>query len=122
MAWVVVNKTGTEWAFSHSIRPVRLPDKAPNVLLWDGGFSVELPSGSIERLIGRKLTWENEPVELTEQTLSKPVEVTDEEIGENEAILQQERWNPHLTHTQEYVHFRNGFFDCWNWMRERMRQ
>jgi len=28
---------------------------------------VELPKGSIEKLIGRKLTWEDEPVELEEE-------------------------------------------------------
>lgn len=29
--------------------------------------SVELPKGSIEKLIGKKLTWEDEPVELKEE-------------------------------------------------------
>ena len=28
---------------------------------------VQLPRGSIEKLIGKKLTWEDEPVELEEQ-------------------------------------------------------
>ena len=38
MAWVAVNK--------------------------DGSGEVELPKGSIKKLIGRELTWEDEPVEL----------------------------------------------------------
>jgi len=38
--------------------------------IWQVGKSftdfVSLPKGSIEKLIGRKLTWEDEPVELKE--------------------------------------------------------
>ena len=29
--------------------------------------TIELPKGSIEKLIGKKLTWEDEPVELKEK-------------------------------------------------------
>mgnify|MGYP001713483096 CR=1 FL=1 len=33
--------------------------------MWvDGGHYVILPTGSIQKLIGRKLTWSDEPVEL----------------------------------------------------------
>lgn len=28
---------------------------------------IEVPKGTIEKLIGKKLTWENEPVELKEE-------------------------------------------------------
>ena len=34
--------------------------------------TVYLPSGTIEKLIGRKLTWADDPVELTEDMVKKP--------------------------------------------------
>jgi hypothetical protein len=30
-------------------------------------FGVELPKGSIEKLIGRKMTWEEEPIDLNQK-------------------------------------------------------
>jgi hypothetical protein len=33
----------------------------------DVEMSIELPKGSIKKLIGRDLTWEDEPVELKEE-------------------------------------------------------
>lgn len=61
MAWVAVDKGGTEILFEG--KPHRIDD-----YLWaaDSYYDkyVELPSGSIKKLIGRDLTWENEPVEL----------------------------------------------------------
>jgi len=60
MAWVAVDKNGLEYIYV--IKPYR------------GGITwcvaeresclVMLPEGSIEKLIGRKLTWNDEPVEL----------------------------------------------------------
>ncbi len=124
MPWVAVDENGME-RIGH-YKAVRENGRWLNAIMYTAygpqfRIPANMPSGSIERLIGRRLTWEHEPVELTEATLAKPVEVTDE-ISEYEAITQQERRNPHLTHTQEYVHFRNGFFDCWNWMSERMKK
>ena len=63
MSWVAVDKNGTEAVYTN--KPERfLYDQ--NVGAWYDfyGKDVRLPSGSIEKLIGRKLTWENEPVEL----------------------------------------------------------
>ena len=68
MAWVAVDKDGTEcicstepyqdWeGFKWCIE--NLPES--NV--------VELPKGSIKKLIGRELSWEDEPVELKEEYL-----------------------------------------------------
>ena len=66
MAWIAVDKDGTESEWK--IKPIRLGDE------WffsgqqeDSEGLKELPKGSIEKLIGRKLTWEDEPVELKEK-------------------------------------------------------
>jgi hypothetical protein len=63
MTWVAVNKDGSELVF--------YPRAIRNEILgvWDsydtyGSGEVELPKGSIKKLIGRELTWEDEPVEL----------------------------------------------------------
>ena len=31
---------------------------------WDDNNRVELPKGTIKKLIGRELTWDDEPIEL----------------------------------------------------------
>lgn len=33
----------------------------------DSSMAIRLPKGSIRKLIGRELTWEDEPVELKEE-------------------------------------------------------
>lgn len=69
--WLVVNKDGTEYIFE--AEPDRCPcwDDPENRTYWDYpdqdyghcGY-IELPKGTIEKLLGRKLTWDDEPVEL----------------------------------------------------------
>ena len=57
MAWVAVNMYGEEYIFN--AQPFR------GKYLWactKRGF--QLPQGSIKKLIGRELTWNDEPVEL----------------------------------------------------------
>lgn len=60
MAWLTVDKNGEETIYEEA--PIR--DDG----FWDPSFHdpsfVELPKGSIAKLIGRELTWEDEPVEL----------------------------------------------------------
>ena len=59
MAFVAVDSDGEEYIFQ--TKPVR------NVEDWEDGFmAILLPHGSIAKLIGRELTWGDEPVELTE--------------------------------------------------------
>lgn len=62
MAWVAVNKNGDEVIFE--FEPERKQD-----LFWVEyiGDFLYLPKGSIKKLIGRDLTWEDEPVELKEE-------------------------------------------------------
>lgn len=62
MAWVAVNKNGDEVLFD--FEPERYND-----FFWvaDVGDDIYLPKGSIKKLIGRDLTWEDNPVELKEE-------------------------------------------------------
>ena len=58
MAWVAVDKIGEE--LISRTEPFRVGD----YLI---GYSIfHLPKGSIKKLIGRELYWDNEPVELEE--------------------------------------------------------
>lgn len=69
MAWVAVHKNGKEGLFKNK------PTRGEELDFWydevdDGGAiydtEISLPKGSIKKLIGRDLTWEDEPVELKE--------------------------------------------------------
>lgn len=58
MAWLVCDKDGTEIACGS------IPERFGNA--WVSSFSqyCELPPGSIMQLIGRELTWDDDPVEI----------------------------------------------------------
>ena len=58
MAWLAVDKDGSEGIYEKN--PFRMHDCfcAPKFCC------INLPSGSIKKLIGRELTWSDEPVEL----------------------------------------------------------
>lgn len=60
MAWVAVDKDGSEWV--HRGLPVRCEEEVYIDTYWED--HVELPQGSIKKLIGRDLTWDDDPVEL----------------------------------------------------------
>ena len=60
MTWLCVDKNGSEWAFDG--QPERT-DKSWTIS-YDATSCVELPKGSIEKLIGRKLTWRCNPVDI----------------------------------------------------------
>ena len=54
MAWVAVTTDGEEYIFA-----------CRQVPLWlDLKKGIKLPKGSIKKLIGRELSWSDEPVEL----------------------------------------------------------
>lgn len=58
MVYLAVDNSGIECIFR--LKPTR------SRIIWlhsDENY-VDLPDGSIEKLIGRKLTWKDEPVEL----------------------------------------------------------
>lgn len=70
MAWVAVHKNGKEGIFSHK------PTRGGELNFWydeqenDEGVlydtEISLPKGTIKKLIGRDLDWNDEPVELKE--------------------------------------------------------
>lgn len=64
MAWLAVNKNGTEKYFGF-----QKPNRDYYDFWYEDVLGQELQgntleSGTIEKLIGRKLTWEDEPVEI----------------------------------------------------------
>lgn len=61
MAWVSVNKSGFEVMFEEE--PIRDIIWCVNTSNHDCSC-IGLPEGTIEKLIGKKLTWEDEPVKL----------------------------------------------------------
>ena len=83
MAWVAVNKDGKEGIFGY--KPYRKDPVKSIYKLWEPEYwsdedvdrygnedtRIELPKGSIKKLIGRELSWENEPVELKADTVEK---------------------------------------------------
>lgn len=65
MTYLACDKDGTEWICS--TKPSREPrhdDGFQTDSVWVSDEQVELPHGSIAKLIGRNLTWSDEPVIL----------------------------------------------------------
>lgn len=61
MAFLATYQNGEEWIFSHI--PQRCNDGTWEIAnLYQ--MALPLPKGSIRKLIGRELTWTDEPVEL----------------------------------------------------------
>ena len=80
MAWVAVNKNSTEGIFKFKPRRIPVSSLFYNFIckseFWSDVNSIEegnddteieLPKGTIKKLIGRELTWKDEPVELKEE-------------------------------------------------------
>lgn len=57
MTWVAVDYDGAEWIYR--MQPFRRETRFKT-----NSECVELPKDSIVKLIGKKLSWEDEPVEL----------------------------------------------------------
>ena len=72
MAYVAVHRYGLEAMFHNC--PERMENRywQDNIVYWEirghttcaDDYSIPLPKGTIKKLIGRELTWEDEPVEL----------------------------------------------------------
>lgn len=60
MPWLATDKNKREWIYLN--KPARRED------CWNQTSSVSpqlnIPTGSIEKLIGKKLTWDDDPVEI----------------------------------------------------------
>ena len=60
MAWIAVDEDGDEFIYRSE------PYRSQNYWHMCDNYFVELPKGSVEKLLGRKLYWKDEPVELKE--------------------------------------------------------
>lgn len=76
MAWVAINRDNTEYIFQHkpkcsegywSDEVFESFDGQGGKPIFHHATDIELPKGSIKKLIGRDLAWEDEPVELKEE-------------------------------------------------------
>ena len=67
MSHIAVDKNNDEWIFD-GIPKRQNNEWYPNPIVDE---YISLPKGSIEKLIGKKLTWEDEPVELKEEKLTQ---------------------------------------------------
>lgn len=81
MAWVAVHKNGSENVFVFKPYRTDLNINRSLYKLWEPEYwsddevsdygnedtGISLPKGSIKKLIGRDLSWEDEPVELKEE-------------------------------------------------------
>lgn len=68
MAWVAVNRFNHEYIYEEKPKRYYCCFWALDSLL---GSVIELPKGSIKKLIGRALSWKHEPVELPSSIKSK---------------------------------------------------
>lgn len=67
MAYVAVDKDGSEAIYN--IKPFRGTNRLKNntemwVLSHIGAHYIVIPKGTIKKLIGKNLTWEDEPVKI----------------------------------------------------------
>ena len=60
MAWLCVDKDGTEVVCSE--HPILLKSGMWSTTIMNE--EVELPTGTIKKIIGRELTWSDDPVEI----------------------------------------------------------
>ena len=72
MAWLAVDKSGVECIFDN--KPERNNNQWDDIvysvygeIYYDVDIGIVLPKGTIKKLIGRELTWEDNPVELKEE-------------------------------------------------------
>lgn len=61
MAWLAVDLNDEEYIFEYE--PIRNFEYS-RFLSYDMDGYIDLPQGTIEKIIGRKLTWDDEPVEI----------------------------------------------------------
>lgn len=68
MAWLAVNKDGTEWIMPE--KPFRGWGGYWEYLeeVYNVPIEIELPKGTVYKLLGKELTWDDEPVELQTET------------------------------------------------------
>lgn len=63
MAWLAVDRDGEECIYER--KPIRVEYYGGMWICEKGSnINIRLPHGSIQKLIGRSLTWQDDPVEL----------------------------------------------------------
>ena len=65
MPWVAVDKDGKECIYQ--FRPIRMEITNRFMPRYNYSMQLVLPKGYIKKLIGKDLTWEDNPVELKEE-------------------------------------------------------
>lgn len=67
MAWVVKNKDGSETIYE--VKPYKFKDEwVSREDGWKRPYQYfDIPQGSIKKLVGRELSWDDEPVELKQE-------------------------------------------------------
>lgn len=65
MVWVAVDKNGREGIYK--FRPVRKEQYNQFMPLYGYSVWLAVPKGTIKKIIGRELTWEDNPVKLKEE-------------------------------------------------------
>jgi hypothetical protein len=63
--WAVVDKNGTEWLYNHV--PLRSNGSGKYWRCNDDVFApcfVQIPTGTMEFIVGKKIYWEDEPIRL----------------------------------------------------------
>jgi len=59
MAWLAVDEDKEEWIYSH------IPNR--NKTVWfpqDEDNFISIPRGTIEKIIGKKMIWKDEPIQI----------------------------------------------------------
>lgn len=69
VCWLAVDKNGDEYVYQE--KPVREKSLWDTVKVIEGEYNdtdcVELPKGTIKRMLGKELTWEDDCIELREE-------------------------------------------------------
>ena len=126
--WLTVDSGGAEKLFYK--KPVREPNKRTWTYLREGGDTIiELPKGSIKRLIGKSLTWNDEPfefIEIPKETVtidSKIIDYIVKRIPNTFDIIPKEGSIWKVDSIVSYPNVNNGFpvvelsDDNGNWLR-----
>lgn len=67
MAWIAIDKSGLEAIYESRPKRHFLPEEECWMYV-DSDSYVEVPRGTCVKLLGRQLTWDDDPVELKEET------------------------------------------------------
>lgn len=65
MAWLAVDRRKKNNEFIYDTKPRKVTDSRPSYNhWWCDSKMISVPDGTIEKIIGYKLTWSDDPIEL----------------------------------------------------------